>query len=355
MRQIMKILIIKLRNIGDVLLITPLFENLKAHFKECTIDVLVNKNTKDILNTKDINKIMVIDRSKNKFDKLISELKLLRDIRNSRYDIVLGLTSGDRSAFFSFISGAKVRVGFTPKNLWSKWFYTHKLEFKYQHTIESNLDVLRIINIPIISKRVISNTADDFHDKQIREKLPQRFIHCHFFSNWFFKCLDDKFCVEILDFIENTYNIECILTTSNNKTEKIKLNNMLSIRKKPIIYFDNLSLPEVSLLNSKSIAYVGVDTAIMHLSGANNIPCFAFFGPSSSKMWGVWDNELYNSGYTKDSGIQHMGKHTIFQESLPCVPCHKAGCNDSKISKCLIDINKNLALSKLKEFLDKII
>ncbi len=28
----MKILIIKLRNIGDTLLITPLFENLKIHF-----------------------------------------------------------------------------------------------------------------------------------------------------------------------------------------------------------------------------------------------------------------------------------------------------------------------------------
>lgn len=346
----MKILIIKLRNIGDVLLITPLFENLKAHFPNCQIDCLVNSNTKDILPREPINKILTLDKKGSKLERLKRELTLLKDIKNAKYDIVLGLTNGDRTAFLSFISKAKIRVGFTPKNLWSKYFYTHNLTYKHQHTIESNLDSLRILNIPIISKKVISNTADSFRNEI---KLPQRFIHCHFFSNWFFKCLSDEFCATIIKLIEEKYKTKCILTLSNAQKEAQKLKNIQKIYKKEIISFNNLSLPEVSLLNKQAIAFIGVDTAIMHLSGANNIPSFAFFGPSSVREWGVWDNDVA-SEYDNDFGIQRVGKHTIYQESLSCIPCHRAGCNDSKISKCLVELQENLALKTLEDFLGKL-
>ena len=92
----MKILLLKYRNIGDVLLITPLINNLKAYYPEAQIDVSVNKGTESMisLNPK-INKVIIYDR------KIIKSLSLLRKLwkeiqfsyafRKEHYDIVINL------------------------------------------------------------------------------------------------------------------------------------------------------------------------------------------------------------------------------------------------------------------------
>ena len=59
----MKILLIKFRNIGDVLLITPLVSNLKAYYKDALIDVAVNHHTDPMINLNpNINKVIIYDR-----------------------------------------------------------------------------------------------------------------------------------------------------------------------------------------------------------------------------------------------------------------------------------------------------
>ena len=53
-------------------------------------------------------------------------------------------------------------------------------------------------------------------------------------------------------------------------------------------------------------------------------------------------NGLMESGYTKVSGIQTMGKHKVFSEERSCQPCGRDGCNGTKVSDCLmtLDIEK---------------
>ena len=67
----MKILIIKLRNIGDVLLISPLFYNLKKYYGDsCILDVLVNAGTEKILQTQYLNQIHTLKRNPNKLQRI---------------------------------------------------------------------------------------------------------------------------------------------------------------------------------------------------------------------------------------------------------------------------------------------
>ena len=59
----MKILIIKFRNIGDVLPMTPLVSNLKVYYKDAQIDVAVNHHTDPMINLNpNINKVIIYDR-----------------------------------------------------------------------------------------------------------------------------------------------------------------------------------------------------------------------------------------------------------------------------------------------------
>ena len=62
----MKILIIKFRNIGDVLLSTPLVSNIKYYYPDSNIDFALNKGCEEMVyGNPDINNIIVYDRSKN--------------------------------------------------------------------------------------------------------------------------------------------------------------------------------------------------------------------------------------------------------------------------------------------------
>ena len=87
----------------------------------------------------------------------------------------------------------------------------------------------------------------------------------------------------------------------------------------------------------------------MHISASNNIPVFAFFGPSGANHWGPWDNDLMESGYKKRNGFQTMGRHRVFAESRGCQPCGQDGCDGTKISDCLMTMDIDLIKRNILE------
>jgi heptosyltransferase-3 len=86
----------------------------------------------------------------------------------------------------------------------------------------------------------------------------------------------------------------------------------------------------------------------MHMAAANDIPCIALFGPSYTGAWGPWDNSKSKSLYQSKGGIQKMGRHTVIQSSLKCVPCGLEGCNNSGVSECLNSLDINWIKNEIK-------
>ena len=338
----MKILVIKFRNIGDVLLTTPLIKNLKLNFPDAQIDVLINEGTEAVLKYNPaINKIYTYDRNKYKnfslLKKLIKEYKFLKNFKN--YDIIINTTEGDRGAFIAKFSNAKIKVGYpVKKNRILKYVFNFQMPKPslLRHTIENNLDALRVLEKNVYEKRVYIywNKEDE---KKINGLLPEtEFVHIHPVSRWLFKCIKDEIVANIIDFIKSK-GYEVVITASPDKKEIQKVESILSFCKSnPVNLTGKLSLNQVAYLSSKARLFVGVDTAVMHIAAAVDTPVVAFFGPSGAFNWGPWDNDLTQSGYTKKNGIQEMGKHTVIQHDWDCVPCGKDGCDGSKISDCLM-------------------
>ena len=154
----MKILVIKFRNIGDVLLSTPLVSNLKNIYPDSIIDFALNKGCEDMVsNNPDINNIIIYDRPRIKqlsiFSQLKEEIKFTRNIRKRNYDMVINLTEGDRGAQLAFLSGAKIKLGFpVRKGLLSKIKIFVKLgnDKKRQHTVEKDLQFIDILGKKIV-------------------------------------------------------------------------------------------------------------------------------------------------------------------------------------------------------------
>ena len=85
----MKILLLKFRNIGDVLLITPLISNLKNYYPKAQIDIALNKGTESMLTLNpNINKIIIYDRefikSLSFFKRLFEEIKFSFSFRKKK-------------------------------------------------------------------------------------------------------------------------------------------------------------------------------------------------------------------------------------------------------------------------------
>ena len=88
-----RILVIKLRHHGDVLLATPVVHALKTRFPDCEIDMLVYRETADIISDNpEIAEIFTIDRSWKKQGlktQLCEEKKLFSRLKKRRYDWAL--------------------------------------------------------------------------------------------------------------------------------------------------------------------------------------------------------------------------------------------------------------------------
>ena len=353
----MKILLLKFRNIGDVLLITPLVSNLKAYYKDAQIDVGVNRNTEPMVSLNpNINKVIIYERELFKLSslpkKIWKEAKFFFSFRKDKYDMVINLTEGDRGTIISWFTKAPVRIGYLNKNRFFKNIYTHNLpKQELRHTVETNIDPLRQLNIPIKHKKV-EVFWSKVDDKLIQKELANidEFIHIHPVSRWLFKCIADNTMAQIIDFCEFELGSKVVITASSEKFEMDKVDKILDYCKSnPVNLAGKFSLKQIAGLNKKSKLFIGVDTAIMHISASNNIPVFAFFGPSGADHWGPWDNDLIESGYTKRNGLQTMGRHRVFAESRGCQPCGQDGCDGSKISDCLMTMDIDLIKRNIQE------
>ena len=357
----MKILILKFRNIGDVLLITPLLSNLRQYYPKSQIDVAVNKGTEPMVSLNpNINKLIIYDRDYIKslpaIKRILKEIQFSFSFRKERYDMVINLTEGDRGAQIALVSGAPIRIGHLNNNrIFKSAFTYYLLKQDFRHTLETNLDPLRVLDIPINNKKVeiFWDKSDEYFTDDKLSKIKQ-FIHIHPVSRWLFKCIADQTMAQIIDYCETELNTKVIITAAPVQAELDKINSILSLCKSnPINLSGELSLKQTAALNKKAKLFIGVDTAIMHMSAANDTPVFAFFGPSGTDHWGPWDNDMVESTYTRRNGFQVMGKHRVFAESRGCQPCGQDGCNGTKVSDCLMSLDIDLIKKNIQEMLNE--
>ncbi len=106
--KIRKVLVIKIRGIGDVILSTVLIDNLVKDFPNATIDYLTEKPGSIVVkNLKEIKRTIIFENVS-----LIKRLKQIFTIRKQKYDLVIDSFSNPSSAIITFFSKAKYRLGF---------------------------------------------------------------------------------------------------------------------------------------------------------------------------------------------------------------------------------------------------
>ncbi|WP_353685886.1 putative lipopolysaccharide heptosyltransferase III [Thermodesulfovibrio sp. 3462-1] len=385
-----KILVIKLRHIGDVLITTPVFKALRENFQNSFIAALVNQGTEAVLEKNPyIDKIITYDKGIKKlpaFKRYIEEMRFLMDIRKIGFDTTIELTGGDRAAVISYFSGAKKRIGIKSRGFFGKkHLYTEIFEINWhKHTVLQNLEVLEKMGLTIGKPEVILNVTEEektwaknlifpcysdhsFCHSEQKQKISsfnKKLIHIHPTSRWLFKCWKDEYMAEVIKWLISSGH-RVVLTSSRDDRELKKIESILSYipsfssepigyaqEKSPIINLaGKLTLRQLIAVSSICDFYFGIDTAPMHIAAALGKPVIALFGPSGAFHWGPWDNEAIEKPYPQRNGIQRFGKNIVIQRNWSCIPCGQDGCGGSKISKCLFDIKPEEVIEVLKNVL----
>jgi len=113
-----RILLIKPSALGDVVHTIPLLVKLRSRYPRARIDWLITPENAEIVRCHPALSNVVLfarrDFAKRgrRWHAVVAFLELLQQIRRAKYDLVVDMHGQVRSAFFSLISGARVRIGF---------------------------------------------------------------------------------------------------------------------------------------------------------------------------------------------------------------------------------------------------
>lgn len=345
-----RVLIIKLRHHGDVLLSSPVFQVLKNHFPHLEIDALVYKETAEMLQHHPaISHLYHIDRGWKKQGKrqhLRQEIDLVKTLKKRNYDLIIHLTEHWRGATlvrllkpeYSISAYYKHRRGFFWRNTFTHLYSTTDKP----HVVEQNLDALRALGItPGDNEQSLVLKPGTEAEQKIRQLLDQHgfsekdFIHIHPGSRWLFKCWkESRFNSLLKSLIERGENI--VITAAPDKKEMAMVKRIIKgIEKNLIDLSGQLSLLELAALSSHAKCYMGVDTAPTHIAAAMQTPLVVLFGPSDEILWGPWQ-------------VKHR---VITLDKFKCRPCNQDGCNGSKISDCLYEIEPETVLKAMDELM----
>ncbi|MGB9716712.1 MAG: putative lipopolysaccharide heptosyltransferase III [Thermodesulfovibrionales bacterium] len=318
LKDIKRILVIKLRHIGDVLLATPVFRALRENFPHAYIAALVNSGTEEVLiGNPFINEILIFDRNIKKMNpaiKYFRELSFLKQIRAKKFDMTIDLTSGDRAAIVSFISGARYRIAYPPNRnslIGKKFLYTHIAQKRNgQHIVLRNLEIIRQFGINTKNEQLdffIPESARIFVEKIFEENnIPPRpslnkgeqrgikIVHVHPTSRWLFKCWKDEYMAEVICWLIDNGAI-VIITSSPEKYEMEKTGRILSLvasrithnAKRFIDLCGKTTIKQLGAISKASDLFFGVDSAPMHIAAAVGTPVIALFG-GGVKSWRPW-------------------------------------------------------------------
>lgn len=121
-----KILVCQLRQIGDVVLMTPLLELLKKRYPQAEVHVLTEKKCVPVLEHNPyLDRVWPID--KKALSSLWREVAYYREVAAQGFDLVVDLQQTPRCRWVVFFSKAPVRLTRTPP-WYTRWLFTHWTE-----------------------------------------------------------------------------------------------------------------------------------------------------------------------------------------------------------------------------------
>lgn len=319
-----EILIVRTSALGDILHGMPVAAALKERYPTCRITWVVDDRYRELLAGNPwVDRTLLV-----RFKEGVRSLRdsrvrrhwagFVRTLRNLSFDVAIDLQGLFRSGCITYLSGARVRIGF-PKHYvrerLNRLFTNVRPEGipPRSHVIDRNLALLHPLGIhtrrkrfsfwvpPSVEKRVQQYVSGIGAEKE------SRFVVMHPAAGWITKQWSPKGFAQIADRILEAWKATVFLLWGPG--ERGLAEQVERHMRRPAHLVPDMGIPELVAFLRGCDLFIGGDSGPLHLASALDVPVLGLYGPSDPVRNGPFP-----------------GSWRVVTASPPCGPCYKRKC-----------------------------
>ena len=326
-KRVERVLVVRLRSIGDTVLTTPSLYALKRFLPHARVDILLEEWVAPVLDGFGyVDKVITL-----KSNNTMARAAVARQLRASRYDVVYNLHGGTTATFLARATGAKHRVGYASYQyarlqqhlapsasfLWGK---------NKTHSVEQQLALVGWTGVPVsdrpptqlaITKEATQSISARLQSAHLNQDT--QFVLIHPSAAFETKQWSAEKFARITEAVAERGFHAVIITTEKENAVAMRLTEESKVA---ITCFADLSLPEITSLASRARLFVGNDSGIAHIAAAVQTPSVVIFGSSNVDHWRPWTPVAAE----------------IVREELDCQPCHGYFCEKFDRPECIVRV-----------------
>ena len=288
-----RILVIKLDHLGDVLLATPVFSNLRRAYPKAELHALTGTWSRVVLEKHpDVDRVVEYDSPTfcrtGQPTSLRGTFKLYRELHRQKYDLMVELRSDWRIVGCAFLRLTPKRLSRAALQIANRLGFA---QFSGTHETTRNLDVLRQAGIPTpVRTASFSVTAEDekwasdfLATYRINRQHPLIAIHPGSpipLKRW----LPDRYA-ELADWLIAQKHAQILFVGVEDEIPIItEIQAMM--RGESINIAGRTTLPQLASILHTCNLFIGNDSGPMHLAAAVNTQTIGLYGPGDPTRFG---------------------------------------------------------------------
>ena len=344
----MRILLVRLRPIGDVVFTTPLLGALRRHFPAAHIGYVVEPDAAPIVErNRCIDELIVLRRTRG-LSRVRDDVVMARRLARGGYDLAIDLHGGPRSAWLTWASRAPRRIGYTIAG--RSWMYTDVIArlrtLTPRHSVTNQWDLLSPLGIPPLdpARDPVRMYEDAPSAGRIETQLakagvdpehPLIVIHVSA-STRFKRWPEESFVSLLIALVRQDVSRRVFLTSGPSDAEAAQriagtARTELGSLGSAILPCRPLQLTELHALICRAAAFIGGDSGPLHIAATTPIPIVELLGPTLAERSFPWRDPRWFS-------------EVVEPGPLPCRPCHQRSCVPGDF-RCLTGIGPDRVIA----------
>jgi lipopolysaccharide heptosyltransferase II len=350
----MKILLVRLRLIGDVVFTTPVIRALRRQYPGAHLTYVVEPLAEPVVRgNPHLDEILVVPLRPG-LARIRDDIAWARRLRRERFDMAIDLHGGPRSGWLTWASGAAMRIGYTTRG--RTWMYTHAVprpaDLGPTHSVLKQWDLLAPLGIDACDPA--RDAVEMVDDRAAADRLERRLadagigpsnplIVLHVSAgNPFRRWPADSFATLIVELARRDVSRRFMVTSGPSDVSAAQaIAEQARERLGPgaaSIVHGQFDVGELRALAGRAAVYIGGDSGPLHIAATTQTPVVALFGPTLPGRSMPWRDPRWFAEAV-DAG------------PLPCRPCRQRTCEPGDF-RCLTRITPARVVEAAERALD---
>ncbi|MBI2828504.1 MAG: glycosyltransferase family 9 protein [Acidobacteria bacterium] len=333
----MKILLVRLRLIGDVVFTTPLVRVLRRKYPDADLTYVVEPLAAPVVHGNPHLDDVIVVPKRSGVARWRDDLSYARLLRARRFDMAIDLHGGPRSAWLTWASGAPMRIGYRMAG--HSWMYTDVVEraddLLPRHSVVKQWDLLAPLGIEACepARDAVEMPGDSEADARIARVLRDagvgpfhQLIVLHVSAgNPFRRWPPEAFAAVVVELARRDPGRRFMVTSG--PSDAVATPAIVDRVREHLgeaataVSEGRFDVGELQALVTRAAVYIGGDSGPLHIAATTQTPIVALFGPTLAERSMPWRDPRWFA-------------EAIDAGPLPCRPCHQRRCQPGDF-RCL--------------------